>query len=198
MRVLLAAFLALAPGVASAEAGDMARARKIISGSCFLCHGAQGESTTELYPRLAAQNAAYLAKQLENFKSGARKSGTMRPMVEKLAPRDMEALGLYFSRQRSEPHAPTDPAAAARGREIYEKGGADPAVAACAGCHGANGHGSERLPRLAGQVAPYLAAQLRNFGERVRTNDNAVMQSVAAKMTAAEIDAVAQYLSALE
>ena len=67
-------------GVAHAQA-DEARAKKIIGGSCFLCHGAEGESASEVFPRLAGQNAEYIAKQLENFKSGKRKSSAMAPMV---------------------------------------------------------------------------------------------------------------------
>lgn len=53
---------------------DEARAKKIAGGSCFLCHGAQGESTSEVFPRLAGQNAEYIAKQLNAFKSGSRKA----------------------------------------------------------------------------------------------------------------------------
>ena len=60
---------------------DEARAKKIIGGSCFLCHGAEGESASEVFPRLAGQNAEYIAKQLENFKSGKRKSSAMANMV---------------------------------------------------------------------------------------------------------------------
>jgi cytochrome c553 len=122
----------------------------------------------------------------------------MQPMAAALAPDDMRALGLYFSRQRSEPHPLADAGLAERGREIYAKGGAATKVDACIGCHGERGHGSDKLPRLAGQVATYLAAQLRSFGARERTNDNAVMHTIAAKMTPAEIRAVAEYLSGLE
>jgi cytochrome c553 len=158
----------------------------------------QGESATELSPRLAAQNQNYIAKQLANFKSGERKSSAMRPMVTALAPEDMLALGLYFSRQKSEPHPTLDSRLAAQGMFIYRQGGKATEVAACIGCHGERGHGTENLPRLAGQVASYLAAQLKNFGTRERTNDNAVMHSIAAKMTEEEIVAVAEYLSGLE
>jgi cytochrome c553 len=194
----LAVLCGLLAAPALADDAAMARARTIVSGSCFLCHGMQGESATELFPRLAGQNAAYLAKQLANFKSGERKSEVMPRMVTALAPQDMEALGLYFSRQKSPPHPPTDPQLAKKGRAIYTQGGAATEVAACVGCHGERGYGSETLPRLAGQVAGYLATQLRDFGKRVRTNDNAVMHSVAAKMTEAEILAVAEYLSGLD
>ena len=56
-------------------------APKIASGSCFLCHGAQGESTSEIFPRLAGQNAAYVAKRLLAFQTGARKSTAMADMT---------------------------------------------------------------------------------------------------------------------
>jgi cytochrome c553 len=197
MRVL-ALFLCLLAAPAAADEAQLARAKAIVSGSCFLCHGMHGEAASELYPRLAGQNAAYIAKQLANFKSGERKSKTMQPMAAALTPEDMRAIGLYYSRQQSEPHAPADAGLAARGSEIYAKGGAATEVAACVGCHGERGHGSDKLPRLAGQVASYLAAQLRNFGARERTNDNAVMHTIAAKMTPAETHAVAEYLSGLE
>jgi len=92
----------------SALADDvrMERGREIVSGRCFLCHGMHGEASSELSPRLAGQNEAYLAKQLANFKSGERKSSAMRPMVANLSPEDMRAVALYFSRQRAEPWRP--------------------------------------------------------------------------------------------
>jgi cytochrome c553 len=198
MKALLALCLAVAPTLALADETAMARAKAIVSGSCFLCHGVQGESATELFPRLAAQNAAYVAKQLANFKSGERKSEVMPRMVGALTPEDMRALGLYFSRQPSPPHPVTDARLAAQGMVVYRQGGTATEVAACIGCHGERGHGSEQLPRLAGQVAGYLAAQLKSFGARVRTNDNAVMHTIAARMTEQEIRAVAEYLSGLD
>ena len=198
MRALALLCVLAAAAPAGAQDAELARAKKIVAGSCFLCHGIEGESATELFPRLAAQNAAYIAKQLANFKSGERKSEVMPRMVGALTPEDMRALGLYFSRQPSPPHPPADAALAARGMVVYRQGGAATEVAACVGCHGERGHGSESLPRLAGQVASYLATQLRNFGARVRTNDNAVMHTIAAKMTEGEIHAVSEYLAGLE
>ncbi len=195
VALLLSGFVCATAG---ADGAALERARQIVAGSCFLCHGLEGEAASELSPRLAAQNAEYIAKQLANFKSGERKSSTMRPLVAPLSTEDMRALGLYFSLQPSQPHAPTDAALAARGRTIYERGGAATEVAACIGCHGERGHGSERLPRLAGQVASYLETQLRRFGTRERTNDNAVMHSIALRMSEAEMRAVAEYLSSLD
>jgi len=86
----------------------------------------------------------------------------------------------------------------ARGMLIYREGGAATEAAACTGCHGERGEGIEDLSRLAGQVAAYLVAQLKNFGNRERTNNNAVMHIVAARLTEDEILAVAEYLSGLD
>jgi cytochrome c553 len=197
-RFLLCAALVATMPAASAEDADLQAGRKIVSGSCFLCHGMRGEAASELSPRLAGQNAVYLAKQLANFKSGERQSSAMRPMAAALSGEDIRAVALYFSRQKAEPHLPAEPALAARGRSIYEKGGQATEVAACVGCHGEGAQGSESLPRLAGQFPAYLAAQLKNFGARQRTNDNAVMHTIAVRMTAEEIDAVAAYLGSLD
>jgi cytochrome c553 len=71
-------------------------------------------------------------------------------------------------------------------------------MAACTSCHGANGAGTETLPRLAGQHALYTENQLKAFNKRERTNDNAVMQSIAGKLSALEMKAVAVYISGLE
>ncbi len=194
--LLFAALACAAP--AAAEEAELQAGRKIVAGSCFLCHGMQGEAASELSPRLAGQNAAYLVKQLTNFKSGERKSSAMRPMAAGLSADGIRAVALYFSRQKAEPHVPTDPGLAARGRVVAAQGGQAAEVAACRGCHGERAQGSESLPRLAGQFPAYVESQLKNFGARERTNDNAVMHAIAVRMTAAEIAAVAAYLGSLD
>ena len=92
---LLAAALAAAPATA-AHAADLARAEEIVNGKCFICHGIAGETSSQAFPRLAGQHAKYLARQLADFQSGRRKSGTMQPMVEGLTSSDFDALGAYF------------------------------------------------------------------------------------------------------
>ena len=181
-------------GVAHAQA-DEARAKKIIGGSCFLCHGAEGESASEVFPRLAGQNAEYIAKQLENFKSGKRKSSAMAPMVAELSPDDMAALGRFYGSRPPHKEAPKDAPLAAVGQYIYSQGNRFSGVPACASCHGPDGAGSNALPRLAGQHAAYLDNQLKQFNKRERNNDNAVMHTVVENMTPLEMAAVSEYLS---
>ena len=191
--VCLAASLLGAAG-AFAQA-DEARAKKIAGGSCFLCHGEQGESTSEVFPRLAGQHAAYVAKQLAAFQNGQRKSSTMAPMVAKLTPDEMLALGRYYEKMTLPREEAKDPQLAAMGRYIYHSGNKFSGLPACASCHGAAAEGSANLPRLATQFSGYVHNQLKSFNKRERTNDNAVMHSVADKMTELEMAAVAEYVS---
>jgi cytochrome c553 len=182
----------------SAQAANLERAQEIVQGKCFICHGMEGESSSPLFPRLAGQHASYVARQLADYKSGRRISTTMRPMVEDLGPEDFKALGAYFEKQPTRPHTVDDPELAQMGRFIYLRGNPYSGVAACASCHGPNGAGTETLPRLAGQHAQYTENQLRAFHKRERTNDNAVMQSIAAKLTELELKAVSAYLAGLK
>lgn len=183
-------------GAAGAFAqADEARAKKIAGGSCFLCHGDQGESTSEVFPRLAGQHAAYVAKQLAAFQNGQRKSSTMAPMVAKLTPDEMLALGRYYEKMTLPREEAKDPQLAAMGRYIYHNGNKFSGLPACASCHGEAAEGSANLPRLATQFSGYVHNQLKSFNKRERTNDNAVMHSVADKMTELEMAAVAEYVS---
>lgn len=190
---LVAALLCLPPA-AQAQA-DEARARKIVGGVCFLCHGTQGESGSEVFPRLAGQHWEYTAKQLRQFKSGERKSTAMAEMAARLAEDEMVALGRFFEKQALPTVPAKDGALAALGQYIYQQGNRFSGVPACAGCHGTDALGTAALPRLAGQFAPYLENQLKQFHLRQRTNDNAVMFSITEKMTALEMAGVAEYLS---
>jgi cytochrome c553 len=193
---------ALAAAICAAASGvwaqaDEARARKIVGGVCFLCHGQEGESSSEVFPRLAGQHWEYIAKQLENFKSGKRKSTAMGDMVAKLTPDEMVALGKYFEKQDASSEPAKDADLAAVGAYIFKYGNRFSGVAACSSCHGAKALGTNNLPRLAGQYATYIESQLKLFNKRERTNDNAVMHSIVTKMTPLEMAAVAEYLSGL-
>lgn len=193
--LMLGIGLAFGVGPALAQDGEHAVAEKIIGGSCFLCHGADGESASEVFPRLAAQNADYIAKQLAYFKDGTRKSSAMSNVVDKLSPEDMQALGAFYASRPAHKEAAKEELLAGVGRYIFEKGNRYSGVPACASCHGSSGEGNTIMPRLAGQFASYLENQLKQFNKRERTSDNEVMHVVAEKMTEFEMAAVAEYLS---
>jgi cytochrome c553 len=194
-RAVQALVLAALPLAAQA---DKARAEEIVQGKCFICHGADGESSSPAFPRLAGQNAGYVTRQLGDYKSGKRKSTTMQPMVEDLSPADFKALGEFFASRPTMGHDVADPELAQVGRFIYLRGNPYTGVASCATCHGSDGHGTETLPRLAGQHAQYTENQLKSFNKRERTHDNAVMHGIASKLSELELKSVAAYLSGLK
>jgi cytochrome c553 len=196
MKALLAATLTLLCAV-PALANDAARAEEIVMGKCFVCHGVDGESSSPVFPRLAGQHAAYVERQLADYKSGRRKSSAMQPMVEDLSAADFKVLGVYFETRKPQAHKVDDAELAQVGRFVFVRGNPYSGVAACATCHGATGGGTETLPRLAGQHAQYTENQLKAFNKRERTNDNAVMHAIASKLSELELKAVAAYISGL-
>lgn len=179
------------------SADELARAVEIVEGKCFVCHGIDGESSSAVFPRLAAQHGGYVARQLADYKSGKRANDTMKSMVSDLGDEDFRLLGRYFEAKPGHKHRVDDPELAQMGRFIYMRGNPYSGVAACKDCHGPAAHGTDKLPRLAGQHALYVEKQLKQFSARERTNDNAVMHTIASKLTELELKAVAAYVSGL-
>lgn len=198
LRRHLLSLLAAAALVPSAGAADLTRAVEIVEGKCFICHGTEGESSSPVFPRLAGQHAGYVERQLADYKSGKRRNDTMQSMVADLTPDDMRLLGMYFESKPARSHPVADLELAQVGRFVYNRGNPFSGVAACADCHGAAGHGTDKLPRLGGQHAQYVENQLKAFSKRERSNDNAVMHTIASKLTELELKAVAAYISGLQ
>lgn len=198
MGLLVGLFGLMAGPALAVDKVELQRAEEIVAGRCFLCHGMEGESSSPLFPRLAGQHAKYMVKQLQDFKSGKRKSETMKPQSEELTQAEMLALGAFFEAKTPAPHVPEDQDFAGVGRYLFHKGNPYSGVAACSSCHGEKGYGTPLLPRLAGQNPEYIASQLKQFNKRERTNDNDVMHSIASKLTELEIRAVASYIGALD
>jgi cytochrome c553 len=174
------------------------RTKELVDTRCALCHGREGESASAVYPRLAAQHPDYLVKQLKDFRDGRRKSETMADMVKDLTDAEFTGLAAWFSGRKAAMRVPGDPEFAAVGRYIFVKGNPFSGVPACASCHGDRGHGTHQLPRIAGQHPAYLETQLKEFVKRERTNDNAIMHSVATKLTELELRSVSVYLGGLQ
>ena len=182
----------------AAEKLDMARAEEIVAGRCFICHGLAGESASPVYPRLAGQHSEYIAKQLAEFKSGKRKSDTMKPQAEELTPAEMKALGAFFESKKGVARPVKDAELTAVGKYVFNRGNQYTGVPACASCHGPRGLGTPHLPRLAGQHPRYTDDQLKQFNSRERNNDNAVMHTVASKLSELERNAVSEYIATLD
>jgi cytochrome c553 len=185
--------------VAAASGASVSpRVAEIVASRCALCHGPEGESASAVYPRLAAQHPDYIAKQLKDFRDGRRKSDTMTDMAKDLKDEEIIGLAAYFASKKAASRQPGDADFAGVGKFIFQRGNPYSGVPACTSCHGGNGHGTQQLPRLAGQHPAYLEIQLKEFTKRERTNDNAVMHTVAAKLTELETRAVAIYIGGLQ
>jgi len=187
--------------------GDVV-AGKAKSAMCMACHGADGNSPSSAFPSIAGQNAAYIAKQLQDYKSGKRVNALMVGMVAALTPEDMQNLGAFYAGQSL---TPQPPAAAdtqvlvEQGRVLYQTGRAAnatiPAVAACSACHGAAGFGNApaAYPSLHAQHAAYTELMLKSFRDGARANDlNAVMRQAGQALTDDDIRALAAYTASMK
>jgi cytochrome c553 len=172
-------------------------AADLVAQRCATCHGAQGQTTSPIFPSLAAQNPEYLTKQLTDFRSKKRVSETMAPQVVDLSDDNIVALAAFFSSKPAKVNRVSDTDLLAVGRFIFLKGNSWSGVPACTTCHGDKAYGTTTLPRLAGQSSRYLLSQLKDFNLRTRTNDNEAMHLVASRLTELETKAVADYLSQL-
>jgi len=199
--LMLAAVLA-APAFAAEDAKapakpDLAKGEAKYTAVCAACHGADGNSGIPANPKLAQQHPQYLAKQLQEFKSGKRNSAVMKGFASVLSDEDMMNIGGWLAAQKAKPGFAKDKDLVALGERIYRGGIPDRQIAACAGCHSPNGAGiPAQYPRLGGQHADYTSAQLLSFRDGVRKN-SVQMTQVAAKMNDREIKAVSDYVAGL-
>jgi len=166
---------------------------------CFACHGPSGNSMVATYPKLAGQNASYIAEQLGDFKAGKRQNPIMQPQAQKLSDQDIQDLAAYFASQT----VATGEAAAGQvkqGESLYRNGNAASSVPACEACHSPDGAGNAamKVPALGGQHAAYVVAQLQNYANGSRSTDpNKMMETIASRLTPAEMQAVASYIEGL-
>jgi len=167
------------------------------SQSCASCHNADGNSAIAANPKLAQQHPEYILKQLQDFKSGKRKSAIMKPLASALSDEDMRNVAWFVGAKKVKPGFAKEKDLVALGEKIYRGGIGERQIPACAGCHSPNGAGiPAQYPRLGGQHADYTMAQLTLFRDGTRQN-SPQMNGVAAKLNDREIKAVADYIAGL-
>lgn len=181
-----------------AQVAEKKTAEQIVNTVCAACHTPTGNSVITLNPKLASQHPEYLEKQLTEFKSGKRANAVMSGMASGLSDEDIKNLAAYFSSQKLTLGQAKTNGKDSLGEKIYRGGIAATNVPACAACHGATGAGlPKQFPRLGGQHSDYTLAQLRTFRTGERANAP-MMMTIAAKMTDAEMAAVADYIQGLQ
>ena len=186
-----------APAAAAPAKPDIAAGGAKYAEVCAACHGQDGNSAVPANPKLAQQHPEYIVKQLQEFKAGKRVSPVMQGFAAMLSDADMKNIAYWAATQKAKPGFARDKELVTLGERIYRGGLADRQIAACSGCHSPNGAGiPSQYPRLSGQHADYIAAQLVAFRDGVRKN-SVQMNQVAARMNDREIKAVADYIAGL-
>jgi cytochrome c553 len=180
-------------GAGNADAG------KDKSGLCQGCHGEDGISFEPAIPKLAGQYAGYIAKQIRDFQTGYRSNAIMNGMAATVADADIDDISAYFASKAKMKGESTDNAT---GRNLFQNGDMSRMMVACVNCHGINGKGKSPdnsvFPVLGGQQKEYLRIQLMNFRQGTRANSpGGVMNIVTQKLSDAEINALAEYISGL-
>jgi cytochrome c553 len=201
-RLLCSLALALAATASpaaepAAAAPDPAKGAAISAGVCAACHTNDGSRGSAANPIIQGQHPDYIVKQLAEFKAGKRDNPVMRAMAAPLSEADMKNVAAFYAGKQAKPGFAKNKELVAIGEKIYRGGIADRSVPACSGCHGPSGAGiPAQYPRLAGQHADYIEAQLGAFRGGVRRN-NPAMSAIAAKLNDREIKAVADYVAGL-
>lgn len=192
---LLAAMLLTSAGVFAkdtpAAKGDAAAGRSK-AGECAACHGFTGASTNPGWPNLAGQKSAYLARQLQAFRVGARRSPVMTPIARQLSAKDADDLAAYFSGLKGAP-----PVRAPQiGKVDIERGSR--ISSQCTACHGLTGMSpsstrAAEWPNLAAQKYAYILQQLQVFKDGGRKNP--LMSPMARRLSPADARDLAAYFS---
>jgi cytochrome c553 len=182
-----------------AQAGDAQRGSTKVQ-MCIGCHGIVGYQADfpQVYkvPKIAGQDAKYIAAALTQYRSGDRLHPTMRSIAGSLTDQDIADIAAYYAALG---HA--DGAVPAALQERVPQA-LHATLATCVACHGVNFSSPTdgTIPRLAGQYPDYMILALKayktegnpRFGRR-----NAVMGAMAKPLKDEQIEQIADYLASL-
>jgi cytochrome c553 len=171
---------------------------------CKTCHGLSGQGYHGYFPmpRLAGQQPEYIEAQLRAFIERRRSNPVMQNVAHVLSTSMITALAMHFKNLNPKPFGGAPRGSIATGKKIYEEGLPEANVPACSACHGNEGKGQNEIPRLAGQVYPYLVGQLTGWkqqrGQGTAVDTSAIMAPTAHNLTRSQVEAVAAYVSYLQ
>jgi cytochrome c553 len=94
--LILVLVAAMATGSACAASAERGKQKSQV---CAACHGADGNSVSPDFPRLAGQYEDYLYRALLDYKLGKRKNPIMGAQVANLTKNDFGDLAAYFASQ---------------------------------------------------------------------------------------------------
>jgi cytochrome c553 len=175
-----------------------AQADSLAVRNCTWCHGSSAQGYTPA-PRLAGQRAGYLQEQIVDFKAHTRDNPASKQYMwgaaAYLDPRAAHDLAAYFATILPKPAADGRTDLIALGESIYQTGRPEENIVACVACHGPNAEGVAAIPRLGGLAYTYLKRRLKEWAIGYHATARHPMPSVARKLSSAQIDALASYLS---
>jgi len=164
---------------------------------CSLCHDLRvGEESA---PRIAGQQRAYIEAQINAFRRQSRAepeaSDCMWGLSSALSDGLVAALAGYFATQPPRPGIPGDPVQIQLGLELFNRDDGKNGIPSCAQCHGQRATGVDAVPRLAGQLSPYLIRQMRVV--RLKFRDSPVMHGMVKDLSDEQLRSLAAYLQSL-
>jgi len=214
IAVVLAAELLIATSVFAGDTPEEITQRigtgnpergKETSEMCQGCHGEDGNSEINIFPKLSGQWADYIQKQFREFQNGARQDPTMSDMALSVGefPELFDIAAYFASQDLMIGPVVVDAKKLAlyrEGENFYNNGNANSGAFRCVMCHGKHGQGeplnNPLFPILGGQHKAYLVKQLTDFKKDFRDNDRSgMMMLIAGRLTEHEIEALATYLA---
>jgi cytochrome c553 len=190
----------------SASAQDAPSGKQLyLTRTCVACHGKDASKAIQAYPNLAGLDANYLLAQMKDITAGKRVSGpdargyprtqAMKDVMVVVTEDELKIIAAWLATLPPPPIKPGDAALAAQGEALYGKSG-------CVACHGPKGlkpNPAMGAPLIAGQKKEYLALQLKEIRDGIRTNgETKLMVTTAKKLGDSDIDALAEFLSQVE
>jgi cytochrome c553 len=155
---------------------------------CASCHGRDGLPSDHTVPIIWGQQAAYIRKELDDYRNGDRDNQIMSSIAESLSGDEVAQIAAHFGSARWPASSAASPPAA------------PDAVATCRACHntGLTGGASPAgvAPRLAGQFAPYLIDTMTAYADGERANSSS-MSALMQSLSTADRKIVADYLASL-
>jgi cytochrome c553 len=171
---------------------------------CVGCHQIIGYKGTfpEVYrvPKIAGQNAKYIAAALHAYQTGDRKHPTMRGIAASLSDQDITDIANYYEKLGAEDRKP-----------LGDKPNLEPDAqvaalmqkAACVSCHGSNLSKpiDPSYPKISGQYPDYVFVALKSY--KTENNpavgrNNGVMGAIAKQFSNDELKALAHYVGSLD
>jgi cytochrome c553 len=199
MTRTLTLLLALAGVFSTAHAQDAQSGSTKVQ-MCIGCHGIVGYQADfpQVYkvPKIAGQDAKYIASAFTAYRAGDRKFPTMRSVAAALSDQDIADIAAYYSKLGK----PDGPVPAALETPVPDK--IRSSVATCVSCHGANFSTPTdgTIPRLAGQYSDYLENALKSYtvdGNPHYGRANPLMGAMAKPLKDETIAEIADYLASL-